>query len=246
MRELMGSLREGVSKAKKLYVDTNRIPQEVFDELVAADTTANKKYIEWMCKMYVRERPNMDRFSIIATFADLVARNIVTGEETDINRYRNLEALDDKVRQHEGQMTKSEIKRGVKNFENIPKEDIAFENDKVVVVLPKTTEASQKYGRGTRWCTAAMGQRNYFEDYRFRRFVNLYYLLPKIELGELMGLGKVTATEGDEEETKDQNRKYDKIAVAVNANGSKEYYDYFDSHVSEETFKRIRKLLGIK
>lgn len=251
----MAGLREGVAKALKDFVETNRMTQEEFDQLVALDTSDNKKYIEWMCRIYVREHPNMERFSIIATFIDLTRRNIITGEDKDIGKYRTLEALDDKVRQHEGTVTRSQQKRGVKNFEDIPERDIAFQNDKCVVVLPTTTEDSIRYGRGTRWCTAAMGNRNYFDDYRNRKLAHLYYILPKIELGEEMGLPPVTSVEqapaeGEfgppaSTENKDPNRKYDKIAIAVYTNASKEFYDYFDNRINQEDFSKLRAILEI-
>ena len=90
--------------------------------------------------------------------------------------------------------------------------------------MPTTIEASQKYGRGSTWCTAAMGTRNYFDDYRKRRYTNLYYILPKIDMGD---------------------EKYTKVAVAVYPNGNKEYYDYCDRSMNTSEFDGIKKQLDI-
>jgi hypothetical protein len=39
-----------------------------------------------------------------------------------------------------------------------------FENEKYLVVEPLTQEASCKYGRGTKWCTASMDSENTFQQ----------------------------------------------------------------------------------
>ena len=107
--------------------------------------------------------------------------------------------------------------------ESVSKEDIVWQNDKVVIVKPTTVEASQEYGRGAHWSTAAMGADNRFEEWRKRFHANLYYLLPQIDMEE----------------------KYTKIGVASYPTGKTEYYDYHDNPMSTEEFNEIKQRLDI-
>ena len=218
-------MNEGLSQAKKLYVDTHKIPQHTLDELANLDPTPQKKYIEWMAKSYL-QIPEMSKYRIIADFDKLVNKNII--QQKDINTYKNIEAVDDTVRRFENVQTKSEIKKGVKDYEkDIKPEDKVFENDKVIVVQAKTKADSIKYGRGSTWCTAAMGDRNYFTNYFFDKGVNLYYIIPKVDISGMSKKHDIT-----------------KIAVAVYPNGKKEIYDYKDERMDKE-FDIIAKNLGI-
>lgn len=218
-------INEGVSQAKKLYVDTHKIDPHTFEELVKFDPTPQKKYIEWMAKSYLTI-PDMRKYSVIADFDKLANKNVLPNK--DIYTYKNIEAVDDIVRRFENVQTKSEIKKGVKDFESdIKPEDKVFENNNVVVVHAKNKEDSCKYGRGATWCTAAMGDRNYFRNYHFSNGVNLYYILPKIDVSNLS-----------------KNHDITKIAVAVYPTGKKEVYDYKDERMDAE-FPTIAKKLGI-
>jgi len=51
-------------------------------------------------------------------------------------------------------------------------------SDKFDIVMPKTKEASCKYGAGTKWCTAA-AEDNQFNRYHKNWGMNIYYILPK-------------------------------------------------------------------
>jgi hypothetical protein len=53
-----------------------------------------------------------------------------------------------------------------------------FENDKAIVIHPKTHEASCHYGAGAKWCTAARDPRD-FNSYTDDKGVVLLYFLPK-------------------------------------------------------------------
>lgn len=226
LREAMERLYdEGLARAKELYVKTGKISGRILKALVEKDPTPQKKYIEWMARTFPK-MPSMAKYDIIGKFDELCERNKI--EQKDINRYENIEQVDDIVRKVEADLSTSEIKKGVKGVEDIDPKDIIFQNDKCVVVLPKKVDSSCKYGRGSTWCTASMGSRNYFNSYYFGRGVNLYYIIPLIDMGD---------------------KKYQKIAVAVYPNrqgseGEKEVYDYNDNRIDNE-LDSIKAKLGI-
>jgi hypothetical protein len=264
IRESLDRLyREGLSRAKELYLDTGKINKRAFNVLVQKDPTPQKKYIEWMARTFPK-MPSLTKYDVISRFDDLCNKNQI--EVKDIGRYENIEQVDDAVRQaeikyaeksgeaqtksglykdlaaitakiskerdpekREALMTKKNQIAGkinaMKDFlKDINPKDVIFQNENVIVVRPPDVESSCKYGRGSRWCTAAMGSRNYFNSYYFGRGVNLYYIIPLIEM---------------------HNDKFDKIAVAVYPNGEKELYDAHDARIDEKDFARVKSTLGI-
>jgi len=245
-------LEEGLSRAKKMYLDSGRIPEGDFNKLVEQDPTEKKKYIEWICGMYVRGEKDLARFDVVKEFDELVKDNIVTGENADIGRFRTTEMMNDIVRGARGTVTRSQQKRGIKDLDKIPKEDTAFKNDKCVVVKPTTREKSCLYGRGSHWCTAAMteeGDFNYFKDYYETRKAQLYYILPKVDIWtEILGR-EIPSTESERVEVYSiwgghrllgyEDERYTKIAVVVYLHEEREYRDYFDHIIDNATFNKI-------
>ena len=87
------------------------------------------------------------------------------------------------------------IKRVIK--EEVEGIDVAYEDDNLVVIHPKTQEASCYYGNDTRWCTSAEGGEA-FDEYNSSG--NLYYYMwkfkmpPKLQnfqkIARLIGYGK--------------------------------------------------------
>jgi hypothetical protein len=233
------NINEGLSRAKELYLDTRKVRPDIFKKLIAFDPTlqlnpttkqyvGKGKYIEWMARMYAKRKipaAQIGSLEIIKIFDNLLQKNIVPVESRDINRFQSVEQLDDIVRRHEKTVTGSEIKKGVKDVADVDPKDIVFNGEFAVVVDPKNVDTSCKYGKGSKWCTAAYkGERNYFEDYYLHRKVKLYYIIPKIDM---------------------KNQKYEKIAVAVSLDGRKEYFDYFDDHIEPATFSKIRAKLDL-
>jgi hypothetical protein len=214
---------------KQTYVDTKKIPLDKFENITEIDPTDTNKYVQWMIKTFLKERKvNMlDIFNeLIPKFDNLVNKKKIKGRDSDINIYKTSESLLDTIQKYEDMApSRSEIKRGIKSFDDIPKEDIVFENDKAIVVMPKNEADSCKYGRGSKWCTASMGHSNYFNSYFYSEGVNLYYILPKIDMPEI----------------------FMKVAVAVypeNKN-KREIFDINDNKINENTFKEIADKLEI-
>lgn len=55
--------------------------------------------------------------------------------------------------------------------------DIIYDEKGILIVRPNDKEASCRYGRGTRWCTAATRGHNYFASYTSRG--PLYMFMPR-------------------------------------------------------------------
>lgn len=106
-------------------------------------------------------------------------------------------------------------KKGQKEVEKV------FENDRVLVVRPKTYEASCVYGAGTRWCTSSKSTSSHFENYTETGF--LYYFLTK-------GV--------------DSSNKFYKVALYRDDAGQDKWYDATDRELSENEIELLTSAYG--
>ena len=221
------SVIESVSRAKELYLDTKKINRHIFNSLLKLDPTVKYegdkpiggKYIEWMIRVFIRDHmspSDINKFGVMKDFDKLINKNLI--QQKDINQYKSVESVYDEVKKYEDVKTKSEQEKEEKKDA-----DVIFENDRVLVVMPRSKESSCRYGANTKWCTSGTTY-NYFNSYYYGKGVSLYYVIPK---GEYLN-------------------KYGKIAVAVNPNGDRTYYNAQDNSLSEQTVKPIFHDLGIK
>jgi hypothetical protein len=119
----------------------------------------------------------------------------------DINQYVSLNELEKVV---EFVRRKKEAKELENQVEKI------YEDDKFVVLIPKSEEASCKYGAGTRWCTTSKGQ-GHFERYTSEAQL-LFYIINK-------------------KKTKGGN--YEKVAVHFDKSGKESWWDTKDTAMNQ-------------
>lgn len=208
---ISGILEEGISAVKQKYGD--KVPEEIIDELAEIDKTPQKKYLEWMVRMYLKGVKDLEKFKIVNDFEELLKKNKIPSGERDIYRYKSLEDLNSVVQKYSTVKSKSEQKR-IAKVEGAEK---VFENDKAVVYLIKSYEASCLIGANTKWCTTSRGSPATF--YQYYRRGNLYYVIDKVN-----------------------NKKY---AVYVDRAGEMSFYDELDNDLSEEEAREIFSELGV-
>jgi len=98
IRDMAVNLDESFSKAKELYVDTQKMSLAHLKKLAEKDPTDTKKYVQWMAKMFVMgHRRNSRAFDIVKEFDALANKNKI--EQKNIDSYQSLEALTDVVHQ---------------------------------------------------------------------------------------------------------------------------------------------------
>ena len=123
----------------------------------------------------------------------------------DINQYRSFQHLEDAlenvIQDFKG---KQEDRDASKNIDRV------FENDKFLVIKPKTEQASCKYGSNTKWCVTSKGSGH------FGRYTaggqSLYFIINK---------------------AKSTNKNYSKVAIHFNDVGELRYWDAQDSPMSQ-------------
>ena len=178
MNELLERLLkigEGLKDLRKLYVESGKISQEVFDELSSYDISKSKKYVGWMVREYIKNPSIQDRprhlRDVIQLFNTLQQKNLI---DKDIYKF-GLDELEQKMAgvSSKGAKSKSEITR-------VTKEEGAeqvLETNKVLVLRLDNYEACKLYGMHTKWCITGKG---YWDQYTARG-IRFYFVIDKIK-----------------------------------------------------------------
>lgn len=143
-----------VDDVREQYPD---IEDDIWDSLVAQQPAgSNNKYLQWSAKQVDDGTMPEEIIMALRLFHD----NIQRLKQKDINQYADVDALNIAVDELHKNKTKSqEAKQAKSDTQTI------YSDDTWLVVRPFTTEASQKYGAGSKWCISATASRNYFNQY---------------------------------------------------------------------------------
>ena len=156
------------------------IPQETFSQLVAADPTSkpNKmgKYSKWLLSLYQHHQLLIEDLYKVKEYLEFFNKYINRIEVKDINKYKSLPDLYRVVQpfmEDPSQATShsDEVRKIKEGAEKV------YEDDKWLIIIPHTKEASCYYGKGTQWCTAATSSNNMFDAYNGSG--DLYILIDK-------------------------------------------------------------------
>ena len=141
-------------------------------------------------------------------YRGLKTRNIIKGPETDIGFWmsKSFEEFKTFIDQFKNVKTKTQVKTEIGNDA-----ETVFENDRAIVIVPKTHQASCKYGAGTKWCTTSK-ESSHWNQYIMQN-VRFYYILTK---------------------DKPNTDPLYKVAVAVYLGGRKEVYNATDDNMADD------------
>jgi len=150
---------------------------EVLVAIEDADPTPNKVYTPWLARMYAKgdtKLEDLNRQDVLRIYDLGKKRRMIKPEHSDINRFKT-------YREFETMMFDNyefdDIENIAKKEEEKGKAKKVYEDDNVTVIVPEDEAAACRYGRGARWCTAAVRGQNYFDQYNSQG--NLYILIPK-------------------------------------------------------------------
>ena len=162
---------EGVTQVKSKYVDSGKIPEDVFNKFVDGDRSRTKKYVGWMAKQYIQDPGRPDHIVDVVNMFDTLVRNKRV-DTTDIYQYGSLEDLETALSSVEDTTSKTQKVKDIKKDVNV-----ILDTENVFIVEPKTHEASCFYGKGTKWCTTSK-ETHYWNLY-YDRGSRLYYIMAK-------------------------------------------------------------------
>lgn len=149
----------------------SNIPQDIFQEIISADPTYNTekpnkmgKYGKWLLGIYLKGNLKTEDLYKATQYLQTFIKFNGKIEQKDIMKYHSLQELytvvEPFISNPDQAATKSEEVRKIK--EGAEK---VYEDNKWMVIVPHTQEASCYYGKGTQWCTAADNSYNYFDYY---------------------------------------------------------------------------------
>jgi len=166
------SLFEGWKDVYKQFVETDKVPEDIFQQFRKEDPSKTNKYLLWMCKQY-ELNPERSRhiIDVVKLFDQQVQRKVLTGEAADIYKY-NLDSADEAAQQVSKKKTKTQVKREIKS-ESI----IVDETDDYLIVVPESHAASCFYGANTKWCTSGRTT-SYWEKY-WKENAKIYIIIDK-------------------------------------------------------------------
>lgn len=163
-------VKESIKTARANYLDSGQVTQNEFDEFVAMDPSKTFKYVDALLGFYING--HIDDINTLKTdiknFHSLSERGLIS--KKDINALEYLE-FKSEILDAQSKLKVKEIKKNQESDVLIIKDD-----EKFLIVVPNTYEASCKYGQGTKWCTSSKNEPWHFSNYRYLNKVTLYYI----------------------------------------------------------------------
>lgn len=216
------SLVESLNSAKHKFLDTKKVSQTDFERLKSLDPSPTFKYLEKMVEFYLGGMSDTFELGRVVKIFDLLAtKNQI--QKKDIGSYKTWKDF-------EAEVQSSNSKYMAKQVQKLKSKDVdvIVNNEDLLVVIPRSHEASCAYGAGTRWCTTSPDP-SLYKSYTGEGQVTLYYIIQK-------------------QETID-NRYY-KMAVAVYPSpgywGGDEETECFDALDNRIDFETVIEITGLK
>jgi len=150
----------------------------ILSAIETKDPTPNKAYTSWLAKMYAKAGgglriEDINRNDMIRLYDLAKKRRMIKPEHADINRFKFYQDFEDTMENEYNNL--DDVEQGKEQEQGSASK--VYEDGNVQVIVPHDEAASCRYGRGTRWCTAATRGQNYFDQYN--RQGKLYILIPK-------------------------------------------------------------------
>jgi hypothetical protein len=126
----------------------------------------NNKYLDFMGNVINPKNFDDDlniTFKLLTKFST-IGSNL---QQKDINKYKTLSELKNALAEYDNR-----VRREIKTVDDA---DVVYEDDKMIVVMPKSYKASCQFGAGTKWCTTSSS--SYFEKYN--EDAKLFYFIDK-------------------------------------------------------------------
>jgi len=240
LRKHLTLIRENAKQAKG-YFEQGKISKEDLDALMNADPTKQKKYVGWMTKIFLKDRPDIDDLrNKIEEFDTLLNKGRINTK--DINQFKSFNDLKkevDDINNSGAGITDRDLEN---DYETI------LDNSDLLVMCPHTHEASRKLGlskfafrdcegggKDSAWCTTYKAP-DHFNDYYYNRNVTFYYI--RVKSNRLI------------EKLKDQfpNRykKLEVVALAILPDENIDAYDGLDKQLTSSDINKFLKTINIK
>lgn len=229
---------ENLNLAKQ-YVDQGKLSKEDLKKLITADPTPQKKYVGWMAKVLMAEKPNFDDLkNTVEEYNVLLNKGKI--KTKDINQFKSFKDLHSEV----DDINKSGEGISVKELEN--DYETIVDNSDVLIMTPHTHEASRKLGlskfsfrncggvKDSAWCTTYKAP-DHFNDYYYKHNVTFYYI--RVKSQKLIEKLKQAFPE--------KYKELEVVALAVLNDNMIDGYDGLDHQMDEKEIEKYTNIIDI-
>jgi hypothetical protein len=161
---------------KDKYQDSTEIGVDDIDYLSQEDPSGNNKYLEWMVKTSINGDATTERVAeVVKDYHENLAR---------INNKMSTDVINSSPNSFTDEKEKKRISNNPKDINSFysvvtlqlvvdaaneskkdsPMRDKIYEDDRFIVIVPKTHKASCKYGSFSNWCVSTSND-HYFREY---------------------------------------------------------------------------------
>jgi hypothetical protein len=174
----------------KYYAD---IETDIFNQLISADPTTIVKngevvkmgsYSKWLLQLFKTNNLKLEDLykatEYLTSFDALKKHNLLSGQQADILSFKTLPDLFKVISEVGGTGKPTEDESYLikdRFYINNGQAEVYFEDNDYLIVIPRTLEASQFYGKDTQWCTT---KPDMFKHYSEKG--NLYIIIDKYSL----------------------------------------------------------------
>ncbi|RYD63171.1 MAG: hypothetical protein EOP83_12825, partial [Verrucomicrobiaceae bacterium] len=155
--------------------------EKLLNYFLGHDPSRNQAYTQWMVNKYLKGGLRIEDLSRAASYLEVFDRAKSRIKPSDINAYKDLQALQIAVtpfiEQGVAVSARDENARLDRRMRQEDQSTVLLDSDTMKVLVPHTREAAIYFGRNTQWCTAATNSYNYYESYAERG--QLYIILEK-------------------------------------------------------------------
>jgi hypothetical protein len=163
-----------MSKVDDLRQKYQQIAKSTFNKFEEGDTTPTKKYLEYMLKSWV-DRENYKQKRTVRGIIENVLRFDALIPHVENKDIYSKEYSD--YRKLEHTVIVAQDAKEDKSFVRQDHVNVLIENERFLLLVPKTHQGSIKYGANTKWCTTTKKSDNLFNKYSTEGL--LAYLIDK-------------------------------------------------------------------
>jgi hypothetical protein len=230
---------ENVKQAQQ-YVQAQKLSQDDLKALIQIDPTATRKFVGWMAKVWIKEKPDLDDLrNTIEEYNVFLEKG--KAKTKDINQFKSFSDLHREV----DSINKSGEGVSVKDLES--DYETIIDNEDMLIMSPHTHEASRKLGlshfafrdcegggKDSAWCTTYKAP-DHFNRYYYSANVTFYYIRVRSE--NLINQLK--------KHFPDRWKNMVVVALAVIKNDKIDGYDGLDKQISQSDINTFTSILGI-
>lgn len=239
LKENKQFILENVKQAKQ-YVQSGKLSEEDLKKLVEIDPSPTKKFVGWLAKIWINEKPDFDdlRNTIEEYNVFLEKGKTKTKDIYQFKSFKDLHAEVDNI-------NKSGEGVSVKDLES--DYDVVLDNSDLLIMSPHTHEASRKLGlshfafrdcgdgiKDSSWCTTYKAP-DHFNSYYYTNNVTFYYI--KVKSQEMVSQLKQAFPK--------RWKNLIVVALAVMDKGKIDGYDGLDKQISSKDIKTFTNIIGI-